>query len=184
MIFDFKDYPEGSEKIKALLNKFDSLKKEQIIIFFLQTDKTFNRERVEELLKTLSDYGDIVIKNDVVKLKNKEVNESSIDAFWVFLHYANKNAEFDKADYPSEIVFNLDGEINEIIIMDDNALEKMDYLSKRKNRLNSCRYNFLFTSGTIDEFDDELFDIPVTLITLTNDNKDIPKLRYHEVNNV
>lgn len=181
---EFKEYPDGSDILISLLQKFPALKKEQIAIFFIQKDKTFNRERVQKIINFLVEDGTLVAKNDIIKLSStKEINENIINAFWVLLHYVNANIEFDLGSYPSEIIFKSENELNEIIIMDDDALMKMDYLSKRKHRKNKCRYNFLFTSGTIDEFDDELFnDVAITLITMTP-GKDLPKLVYHEVEN-
>lgn len=179
---DFKEYPDGSDIVITLLQKFPALKREQIIIYFLQTDATFNRERVNKMLDTLIEMDELGEKDDIVKLSStKDINKNIINSFWVLLHYLDKNTPFDQGSYPSEIIFKHDKELNEIIVMDDDSRLKMDYLSKRKHRKNECRYNFLFTSGTIDDFDDELFpDINVTLITLTP-GKDIPKLVYHEV---
>ena len=181
---DLKEYPDGSDILLSLLQKFPALNKEQIIIYFIQTDKTFNRERVQKIIDFLVDDGTITEKGNIVKLSStKETNENIINAFWVFLHYVNSNTPFDQGSYPSEIIFKNENELNEIIVMDDDSPMKMDYLSKRKHRKNRCRYNFLFTSGTIDEFDDELFsDVAVTLITMTP-GKNSPKLVYHEVDN-
>ena len=158
--------------------------KEQIFIYFIQTDKTFNRERVEKMLETLIDRKDIVEKDGIIRLATvKDINENVIDAFWVFLHYADEDTPFNQGSYPSEIIFKKDDEVAEIVIMDDDAPIKMDYLSKRKYRKNKSRYIFAFTSGTIDEFDDELFPtVAVTLVTMSP-GKDTPKLVYHEVEN-
>lgn len=181
---DFKEYPDGSDILLSLLQKFPALNKEQIIIYFIQTDKTFNRERVQKIIDFLIDDETLTANGNIIKLSStKEVNENIINAFWVFLHYVNSNIPFDQGSYPSEIIFKNGNELNEVIVMDDDAPIKMDYLSKRKHRKNRCRYNFLFTSGAIDEFDDELFDdVSVTLITMTP-GKNAPKLVYHEVEN-
>lgn len=182
---DFKEYPDGSDIFISLLQKFPALTKEQLAIFFLQTDATFNRERVESVIQTLEEMNEIdVVKNDVVKLSTtKDINENIINAFWVLLHYLDKKTVFDQGSYPSEIIFKSNDEMNEIIVMDNDSQLKMDYLSKRKHRKNKCRYNFLFTSGTIDDFDDELFpDINITLITMMQDGE-TPRLVYHEVDN-
>jgi hypothetical protein len=181
---EFKEYPDGSDILLSLLKKFPALKKEQIVIFFIQSDKTFNRERVIKLIEFLIEDGLLSSKGDIIKLSStKEINENIINAFWVLLHYVNSKVEFDLGSYPSEIIFKSDDVLNEVIVMDDDSSMKMDYLSKRKHRKNKCKYNFLFTSGTIDDFDDELFpDVLLTLITMTA-GKEAPKLVYHEVEN-
>ncbi len=181
---EFKEYPDGSDILISLLQKFPALNKEQITIYFIQTDKTYNRERVQQIIKFLIEDGTLTENGNIVKLSTtKEINENIINAFWVLLHYVTANVPFDQGSYPSEIIFKSNDELNEIVVMDDDAPIKMDYLSKRKHRKNKCRYNFLFTSGAIDEFDDELFsDVAVTLITMTP-GKNSPKLTYHEVEN-
>lgn len=180
---DFREYPDGSDILLSLLNKFSVLEEEQVSIFFTQTDKTFNRARVNNLVNTL-------IKMDVLRRDGEylclpeaeEIDVNTVNAFWVLLHYLNKNTKYDKAEYPSEIVFTSDDSVSEIVVMDDESLTKMDFLSKRKVRRNNCHYIFLFVSGTIDEFDDELFpDMEVTLVTIADGPKGIPKLTYHEV---
>lgn len=180
---ELKEYPDGSDVLLSLLKKFPVLEEDQIEIFFTQTDKTFNRARVTKLIDSLIKLDEVKREGDYVCLPDStEIDPNVINAFWALLHYVNKNTEFDQANFPAEIVFS-DGEsVHEIIVMDNDAIVKMDYLSKRKPRANKCHYDFLFASGTIDEFDDELFpDIEVTLITIEDGPKGIPKLTYHEV---
>lgn len=181
---ELREYPDGSNVLLTLLQKFPALNKEQIIIYFMQTDTTFNRERVNSLIETLIEMDEIKEKDGIIKLAStKDINMNIIKAFWVLLHYLDKKTKFDQGSYPSEIIFKHGQEMNEIIIMDNDSQLKMDYLSKRKHRKNECRYNFLFVSGTIDDFDDELFSgINITLITFT-EGKGTPKLVYHEVEN-
>ena len=181
---ELKEYPEGSDILLDLLDRFYALRREQIIIYFMQTDKTFNRNRVLQMLEALEEMELINEDSGLISLNKKgEVNEDTIKAFWAFLHYASSDTKFEAGRYPSEIVFTDDDSVHEIIAMnDDDSLEKMDFLSKRKPRNNACHYHFLFTSGTIDEFDDELFpDVDVTLITYLETEKEVPKLTYHEV---
>ena len=52
---DFKEYPDGSDILLSLLQKFPALNKAQIMIYFIQTDKTFNRERVQKIIDFLID---------------------------------------------------------------------------------------------------------------------------------
>ena len=187
MINPLREYPDGSDILFSLLKKFSVLKEEQILIFFTQFDKSFNKKRSQDLIDKLVSMGDILREkiedcSYIKKDDSADPDEYLIDAFWVFLHYADQNIRYDPGDYPAEIVFMKNKTVHEIIVMDDESEEKIDYLSKRKPRNSNCHYDFLFTSGTIDCFDDELLPADeVTLITADNLDAKTPKLLYHEI---
>ena len=52
--------PEGSEKLLSLLDEFECLSKEQIAMFLMQTDETFNRKRCEVIINKLKKAGVIM----------------------------------------------------------------------------------------------------------------------------
>lgn len=178
----FKEVPDGTDILLNLLNKFKGLKREQIIIYFLQIDESCTRQRVNYMLNKLVDMKILTEHYDIISLADAEYSQNTIDAFWAALHLIDSKTEFGRAEFPSEIVLKNGHLIEEVIVMDKDSLEKLDYLSKRKIRKNQCKYNLLFTSGTIDDYDDELItDIPITLITMNFKSDGVPKLSYHEV---
>lgn len=56
--------PDGSEKLLSLLDEFECLSKEQITMFLMQTDETFNRKRCELIIN---------------KLKRRELLQKKVD---------------------------------------------------------------------------------------------------------
>ena len=56
--------PDGSEKLLSLLDEFECLGKEQITMFLMQTDETFNRKRCELIIS---------------KLKRRELLQKKVD---------------------------------------------------------------------------------------------------------
>ena len=175
--------PEGSEKLLSLLDEFKCLNKEQIVMFLMQTDETFNRKRCEVIINKLKKAGVIIEKNNYISRDNSEPDQKLIDAFWVLLHYVDENSNASKGRYPAEIVFEHDGVISEILVCSEDLLSKMDFLSKRYKRKNKVEYYILNNSETIDELDDELYpEEPFSIITVSGeDEKGIPKMMFHEV---
>lgn len=175
--------PEGSEKLLSLLDEFKCLNKEQIVMFLMQTDETFNRKRCEVIINKLKKAGVIIEKNNYISRDNSEPDQKLIDAFWVLLHYVDENSNVSRGCYPAEIVFEHDGVISEILVCNEDLLSKMDFLSKRYKRKNKVEYYILNNSETIDELDDELYpEEPFSIITVSGeDEKGIPKMMFHEV---
>ena len=175
--------PEGSEKLLSLLDEFECLSKEQITMFLMQTDETFNRKRCELIINKLKKAGVIIEKNNYISRDNSEPDQKLIDAFWVLLHYVDENSNTSKGRYPAEIVFEHDGVISEILVCSEDLLSKMDFLSKRCKRKNKVEYYILNNSETIDELDDELYpEEPFSIITVSGEDENgIPKMMFHEV---
>ena len=185
MIGSIIKYPEGTEKIVRTLEIFKTLKRRQLKIYLMQSDRRYNSERADSLIDELLERNILFETkgNNLSLKKNEERNNATIAAFWVLLQFMNDHTEFDLARYPSEIVFkNEDDIVSEIIVCESDFLEKLDYLSKRKKRENLAQYYILLLSNTIEEIDDELFpDVPFTVITISAANGDVPKLMYHEI---
>lgn len=176
--------PDDAELIVDLLNRFGALKEEQIVIYALQIDKCFNRNRVEKIIKTLLKKKIVERNGEVLSINDSDWDENFIDAFWVALQRINVNTHFAKAEYPSEIVLKNGNTIEEIIVMDDDSQAKISFLSKRKKGKIKEKYFLLFPSGTIDNYDDELIkNYSVTLVTMNSNGSDMPKISYHEVKN-
>lgn len=175
--------PEGSEKLLSLLDEFKCLNKEQIVMFLMQTDETFNRKRCEVIINKLKKAGVIIEKNNYISRDNSEPDQKLINAFWVLLHYVDENSNASKGRYPAEIVFEHDGVISEILVCSEDLLSKMDFLSKRYKRKNKVEYYILNNSETIDELDDELYpEEPFSIITVSGEDENgIPKMMFHEV---
>jgi hypothetical protein len=175
--------PEGSEKLLSLLDEFKCLNKEQVVMFLMQTDETFNRKRCEVIINKLKKAGVIIEKNNYISRDNSEPDQKLIDAFWVLLHYVDENSNASKGRYPAEIVFEHDGVISEILVCSEDLLSKMDFLSKRCKRKNKVEYYILNNSETIDELDDELYpEEPFSIITVSGEDENgIPKMMFHEV---
>ena len=175
--------PEGSEKLLSLLDEFKCLNKEQVVMFLMQTDETFNRKRCEVIINKLKKAGVIIEKNNYISRDNSEPDQKLIDAFWVLLHYVDENSNTSKGRYPAEIVFEHDGVISEILVCSEDLLSKMDFLSKRYKRKNKVEYYILNNSETIDELDDELYpEEPFSIITVSGEDENgIPKMMFHEV---
>lgn len=175
--------PEGSEKLLSLLDEFKCLNKEQVVMFLMQTDETFNRKRCEVIINKLKKAGVIIENDNFISRDNPEPDQKLIDAFWVLLHYVDENSNASRGRYPAEIVFEHDGVISEILVCNEDLLSKMDFLSKRYKRKNKVEYYILNNSETIDELDDELYpEDPFSIITVSGeDEKGIPKMMFHEV---
>lgn len=175
--------PEGSEKLLSLLDEFKCLNKEQVVMFLMQTDETFNRKRCEVIINKLKKAGVIIEKNNYISRDNSEPDQKLIDAFWVLLHYVDENSNVSRGRYPAEIVFEHDGVVSEILVCNEDLLSKMDFLSKRCKRKNKVEYYILNNSETIDELDDELYpEAPFSIITVSGENENgIPKMMFHEV---
>ena len=175
--------PEGSEKLLSLLDEFKCLNKEQVVMFLMQTDETFNRKRCEVIINKLKKAEVIIEKNNYISRDNSEPDQKLIDAFWVLLHYVDENSNVSRGRYPAEIIFEHDGVISEILVCDDDLLSKMDFLSKRYKRKNKVEYYILNNSETIDELDDELYpEEPFSIITVSGEDENgIPKMMFHEV---
>ena len=175
--------PEGSEKLLSLLDEFKCLNKEQVVMFLMQTDETFNRKRCEVIINKLKKAGVIIEENNCISRDNSVPDQKLIDAFWVLLHYVDENSNVSRGRYPAEIVFEHDGVISEILVCDDDLLSKMDFLSKRYKRKNKIEYYILNNSETIDELDDELYpEEPFSIITVSGEDENgIPKMMFHEV---
>lgn len=175
--------PEGSEKLLSLLDEFKCLNKEQVVMFLMQTDETFNRKRCEVIINKLKKAGVIIEKNNYISRDNSEPDQKLIDAFWVLLHYVDENSNVSRGRYPAEIVFEHDGVISEILVCNEDLLSKMDFLSKRYKRKNKVEYYILNNSETIDELDDELYpEEPFSIITVSGEDENgIPKMMFHEV---
>lgn len=185
IIIKNKEYPDGTETLMNLLEIFSVLKRNQIEIYLMETDKTFNKERTKKLIDDLIEMDEIHEDEDqtlFIKTK-KENRENLIKAFWVFLKFASESSAFDIARYPAEIVFKHKDEISEIIVCDGDFLDRLDFLSKRKKRKNKCHYYLLLQSNTIEDLDDDLYpDEPFTIITMSEEkNSKTPKLVYHEI---
>ena len=178
-----KDYTEEAKKIIKLLEIFPVLLREQAKIFIMQYDETVNDLRAEKTIKELEDDGVIINEKGYLSLyKKKPLNESLVNAFWVFLNFVEANILYDEGRYPADIVFKNGNTISEVIVSDDDFMEKMDFLSKRKKRKNDCKYYILFTKDTIEEIDEAVYpDTSFTLITMQKGQGSIPKLVYHEV---
>ena len=58
--------PEGSEKLLSLLDEFKCLNKEQVVMFLMQTDETFNRKRCEVIINKLKKAEVIIEKNNYI----------------------------------------------------------------------------------------------------------------------
>lgn len=175
--------PEGSEKLLSLLDEFKCLNKEQVIMFLMQTDETFNRKRCEVIINKLKKAGVIIENDNFISRDNSEPDQKLIDAFWVLLHYVDENSNVSKGRYPAEIIFEHNNIVSEIIVCDDDLLSKMDFLSKRYKRKNKVEYYILNNSETIDELDDELYpEEPFSIITVSGEDENrIPKMMFHEV---
>lgn len=175
--------PEGSEKLLSLLDEFKCLNKEQVVMFLMQTDETFNRKRCEVIINKLKKAGVIIEKNNYISRDNSEPDQKLIDAFWVLLHYVDENSNVSRGRYPAEIVFEHDGVVSEILVCNEDLLSKMDFLSKRCKRKNKVEYYILNNSETIDELDDELYpEEPFSIITVSGEDENgIPKMMFHEV---
>lgn len=175
--------PEGSEKLLSLLDEFKCLNKEQVVMFLMQTDETFNRKRCEVIINKLKKAGVITENNNYISRDNPEPDQKLIDAFWVLLHYVDGNSNVSRGRYPAEIVFEHDGVISEILVCNEDLLSKMDFLSKRYKRKNKVEYYILNNSETIDELDDELYpEEPFSIITVSGEDENgIPKMMFHEV---
>lgn len=175
--------PEGSEKLLSLLDEFKCLNKEQVTMFLMQTDETFNRKRCEVIINKLKKAGVIIENDNFISRDNSGPDQKLIDAFWVLLHYVDENSNVSRGRYPAEIVFEHDGVISEILVCNEDLLSKMDFLSKRYKRKNKVEYYILNNSETIDELDDELYpEEPFSIITVSGeDEKGIPKMMFHEV---
>lgn len=185
IIIKNKEYPDGTEILMNLLGIFPVLKRDQVEIYMMETDKTFNKERTKKLIGDLIEMNEIHEDKDgdlFIRIK-KENRENLIKAFWVFLKFAAESFAFDIARYPAEIVFKHKDEISEIIVCDGDFLERLDFLSKRKKRKNKCHYYLLLQSNTIEDLDDDLYpDEPFTIITMSEEkNNEVPKLVYHEI---
>lgn len=185
IIIKNKEYPDGTEILMNLLGIFPVLKRDQVEIYMMETDKTFNKERTKKLIGDLIEMNEIHEDKDgdlFIRIK-KENRENLIKAFWVFLKFAAESSAFDIARYPAEIVFKHKDEISEIIVCDGDFLERLDFLSKRKKRKNKCHYYLLLQSNTIEDLDDDLYpDEPFTIITMSEEkNNEVPKLVYHEI---
>lgn len=187
IIKTFKVLPDGSSRLLELLSVFNKLKKEQIIMFFLQIDPTFNRDRIENLLDEIKNLGEIEEDDNTIFLKSSRANsklyQDEIRAFWVLLHFLNKDTKFEQGRYPANIIFQNDDTISEIIVCKGDMITKMDYVSKRIERKNKTKLYFLETKDTIESLDDELFpDEPFSIITVTSVNaKGIPSMVFHNV---
>lgn len=175
--------PEGSEKLLSLLDEFKCLNKEQVVMFLMQTDETFNRKRCELIINKLKKAGVITEKNRYISRDNSDPDKKLIDAFWVLLRYVDENSNVSKGRYPAEIIFEHNNIVSEIIVCDDDLLSKMDFLSKRYKRKNKVEYYILNNSETIDELDDELYpEEPFSIITVSGEDENgIPKMMFHEV---
>ena len=175
--------PEGSEKLLSLLDEFKCLNKEQIVMFLMQTDETFNRKRCEVIINKLKKTGVIIENDNFISRDNSGPDQKLIDAFWVLLHYVDENSNVSKGRYPAEIIFEHNNIVSEIIVCDDDLLGKMDFLSKRYKRKNKVEYYILNNSETIDELDDELYpEEPFSIITVSGEDENgIPKMMFHEV---
>lgn len=175
--------PEKSELIIDLLDLFQVLKREQIIIYLMQRDLTFNRERCEKMIEDLEKAGVLFItKDDCVSLDSeKKPNKNIIAAFWVLLRHLDTETEFDLGRYPAEIVFK-DDKVNEIVVCREDMEEKMDFLSKRIKRKNLSHIYFLMLSNVIEEINDDFFpDVPFDIITVEKGKGKEPRLMYHNI---
>ena len=141
--------PDGSEKLLSLLDEFECLGKEQITMFLMQTDETFNRKRCELIINKLKKAGVITEKGEYISRDNSDPDKKLIDAFWVLLHYVDENSNVSKGRYPAEIVFEHDGVISEILVCNEDLLSKMNFLSKRYKRKNKVEYYILNNSETL-----------------------------------
>lgn len=175
--------PEGSEKLLSLLDEFKCLNKEQVVMFLMQTDETFNRKRCEVIINKLKKAGVIIENDNFISRDNSGPDQKLIDAFWVLLHYVDESSNVSKGRYPAEIIFEHNNIVSEIIVCDDDLLSKMDFLSKRHKRKNKVEYYILNNSETIDELDDELYpEEPFSIITVSGEDENgIPKMMFHEV---
>ena len=186
---NFSSYPDGTEKVTELLDSIGLIKKDQIIIYIMETDDTYNRKRSSKLIDTLTRKGLIECKNGIIQYADKtndkfEKNDNVIDAFWVLLHYAKKEMKFCAARYPSDIVFFNDDVLSEVVVCtEENIKEKMGYLKAMQKPLCKCKYYFLLLEDTINELDDEYYpDVPFSIITVSGYTKEgSPKLVFHDV---
>lgn len=182
IIHGIKKYPDGCEEIITLLHRFPVLKKEQIIIYLIQTNATFNRARAESLIDELIELKGLFESKGYISLTSKILpDEDLILAFWLFLKKAKADMPSDRANYPAEIIFKDEEFICEIFICNDGLEEKLDYLSKRKSKKVKCKYIFLFPEDTINDFDDSLFpNIDFVIATIKEYKEDIPLFVFHE----
>lgn len=177
-------YPDGTDIVVNLLRRFPALTIRQARVFLMQTDHTFNSQRTSELIRELIKRNVLVLNGNKISLAaNNKSDDDAVIAFWVFLQFAEPGVKFERGMYPSEIVFMKDNTVNEIIVCNDDFLEKMDFLSKRVKRKNKCHYYIVLQSDTISEVDDSLFpDTSFTIVTMSYEGKnDIPKLMYHQI---
>ena len=63
---NFSSYPDGTEKVTELLDSIGLIKKDQIIIYIMETDDTYNRKRSSKLIDTLTRKGLIECKNGII----------------------------------------------------------------------------------------------------------------------
>lgn len=186
---NYSSYPEGSEKIMMLLDCLCSLKKEQIAIYIMETDETYNRKRVNKLIDTLEKKNLIKSIDEIIEYAKEdddqfEKNENIIPAFWVLLHYVKDGIDFCMAEYPFDIVFMHEGVLSKIIVCsEDDMNRKMSFVKAMKTPKVKCKYYFLLIEDTINELDDEFYpDVPFSIITISGYSKnDVPKLIFHDV---
>ena len=134
-------------------------------------------------MKKLLDMNVISISgNRLFMAGTDEKNDSLVTAFWVLLQFLDENTKFEPGMYPSEIVFQNDDVVSEIIVCSSDFIQRLDFLSKRKKYDTKCHYYIVLDNDTIDDIDDSLFtDVPLTIVTLTNEENDMPKLFYHKI---
>jgi hypothetical protein len=180
---NFIEYPDGTDLVVDLLKKFPSLTIRQVRIYLMQKDPLFNSKRTSALIRKLIDMNVISVDGNRLYVNgDNSKNDSLVSAFWVFLQFVDENTEFEPGMYPSEIVFQNDDIVSEIIVCKDDLLERLDFLSKRKKRKNKCSYYIVLEKDTIDDIDDSLLsEVPLTLVTMQAAENDIPKLLYHQV---
>lgn len=186
---NYSSYPEGSEKIMMLLDSLSALKKEQIAIYIMETDETYNRKRVNKLIDTLIKKNLINNIDEIIEYADCnnntfEKNDNVFSAFWVLLHYAKDTINFCMAEYPFDIVFMHNGILSKIVVCSETDInEKMSFIKSMKIPRINCKYYFLLTEDTINELDDELYpEVPFSIITISGYSKNgVPKLIFHDV---
>ena len=186
---NFNRYPEGSEKVMELLDCLGALKKEQIVLYFMETDETYNRKRINKLLHSLLQLGLIKERDGIIEYADEQNNqfekdETIIDAFWVVLYYAKDGLVFCAARYPASIVFMHDGTLCEVVVCtNDDIKKKMGFVREEKNPKIECKYYFLLLDDTINELDDSLYpECAFSIITVSGYSKaGVPRLIFHDV---